>query len=51
MINLKQDRVTKYGGYPVCEYPICENGRAVVEYEKWTSMFKRCYSKSIHDIR
>ena len=51
MINLKQDRVTKYGGYPICEYPCTANGKAVVEYEKWNSMFKRCYAESTHKIR
>lgn len=43
--------ITKYGGYSKCEYPIWDENGAVVEYEKWSSMFKRCYSESIHKNR
>ena len=43
----------KYGGHPKCEYPLWnKNDKCkTVEYEKWNSMFKRCYSESFHKNR
>ena len=43
--------INKYGGNSKCEYPIMNNDLHTVEYEKWTSMLKRCYSESMHKKR
>ena len=58
MINLKQGNImnrrkttNKYGGHSKCEYPVIRNNLHAVEYEKWSSMLKRCYSESMHRNR
>ena len=46
-------KVNKYGGDSQCEYPIWDYKKNIhaVEYEKWSSMLKRCYSESVHRNR